>query len=101
MRKDKIYWKKQIIGFLLNGRRDNFDLYGEWLPIQSKILDSFIEEIERDDDNVYVCVGDDSQGVIGNVGDVPDSQISIQCRGAYKDINTVEDTKEFYNNLHY
>lgn len=30
MRKDKIFWKKEVIGFLLNGRMDNFDLYEEW-----------------------------------------------------------------------
>lgn len=104
MRKDKVFWKKEVVGFLLNGRMDNFDLYGEWEPLASVHHDEFIAciEADEDEDEVYVCVGSNEKGRIGNVADIPDEQISIRCRGSYTDINSVQDTEDYYRKyLHY
>ena len=62
MRKDTIFWTKAVVGFLLNGRMDNFDLYGEWESLASVHHDEFIACIEADEEDVYVCVGSNEKG---------------------------------------
>lgn len=84
MSKEKVFWKKAFIGYLIDGEVDNFDYFGEWLPEKnSKLVDEFYKKIEVDGE-VYVCVGNEKSGMIGNVVDIPMKSIGLRRRGWYE-----------------
>lgn len=85
MDKEKVFWGKNFIGYLLNGKIDNFDFYGKWIPGENtELLAEFYRKIEEEEEE-YIFVGDEKKGMIGTIVEIPDDYIIFRIREWYKD----------------
>jgi hypothetical protein len=85
MDKEKVFWKKQFIGYLLNGQIDNFFYFGKWIPGENTaLLAEFYRKIEEEE-NEYIFVGDEKKGMIGTIAEVPDDIIDFKILRWYHD----------------
>ena len=76
-----IYWNSKLIGVMHNPRVDNFDLYGQWCPIQDEFYTDFFSEFVRGGD-VSVIIGENRPTQSGTVQDISESEIEIKIRAS-------------------
>jgi hypothetical protein len=77
-KKHLVTWKGEVVGEISNLKSDNFDVYGNWNPVDTEILVLFLEAIESD--SVVVRIGTNEPALLGTVEFIPDHEIEIKIR---------------------
>lgn len=99
MSNNMIYWQGVFIGKMINPVVDNFDIFGKWKPSENASQQaSFTKQIDENEE-AYICFGNVKSGFIATVSEVLDEYIDIRCRGHYEDMQTLNHTPEYYDEL--
>jgi hypothetical protein len=78
-KKIPVMWCQKCVGFILNLKCDNFDVYGKWQPNQNSAYKEFLELLETYGE-AEVEVGNNEPKMRGTVEIVPDEEIDIKVR---------------------
>lgn len=79
MNKTPLIWRDQIVGYIKNINVDMFDVYGEWLPLDSNVTGEFLSLLQRGE-QLWVQVGIDVATCRGTVELEPGKNIEIKLR---------------------
>lgn len=72
----KIYFKEEVIGYLIDGNADTFFMWGTWKCIRSSALQDFYKSIEEGQETV-VHIGSPVSVLFGLVTEKPSRCIEI------------------------
>ena len=74
-----ISWNGEVIGEIIDPKRDHFDIYGKWKPFNNAKVLEFLEEINSKGEAI-VQVGNSKPELLGTVEFIPDDEIEIKQR---------------------
>lgn len=77
-KKYPVIWKGITVGEISNLKNDNFDVYGDWIPVKGDIVNDFVKEIESE--GVVVRIGTNDPALIGTIDIIPDDEIEVKIR---------------------
>jgi hypothetical protein len=76
-----VFCRDQLLGYVVNPKVDNFDLYGAWQPEAKGPMSDVLEELDRTG-VVELNIGSSKPPMRGTLETVPDSEIEIKIRNA-------------------
>ncbi|MEK8016719.1 MAG: hypothetical protein VSS75_007605 [Candidatus Parabeggiatoa sp.] len=76
-----VIWHEKSVGFIVNPKCDNFDLYGKWQPNQNSAYKKFLEWLETYGEAEVEIANNECQIQIrGTVETEPNEEIDIKVR---------------------
>jgi hypothetical protein len=76
--REPIAWRGQLVGYILDPKIDNFDVYGRWTPVFPSAQE-FIRVLQQCGE-VVVRIGNKTPEWLGTVEELPDTEINIRVR---------------------